>query len=96
MHSCTPKYCGVLSSVITPSTFDREKTPLHPRAGCNVRCQKETAPLRREQKGSPLENPEEKDCGFLRYKYHILNPNEITNILNDFNVNVYTVIITVT
>ncbi|GFX42083.1 hypothetical protein TNCV_2134981 [Trichonephila clavipes] len=43
MRTCSPKYCGVLSFILAPATFDREKTPLDPRTGCNSRCQKETA-----------------------------------------------------
>ncbi|GFY13066.1 hypothetical protein TNCV_666281 [Trichonephila clavipes] len=52
MPMCTPKYCGVLSSVLASATFDHEKTPLRPRAGCISRCQKETDPPQRKQKGN--------------------------------------------
>ncbi|GFU36007.1 hypothetical protein TNCV_4191171 [Trichonephila clavipes] len=85
---CTPKYCEDLSSVIAPTTFDLEKTPPHPRAECNSKCQKEPTTLRREQKAKSFGKI---GCVFP-HKYHSLNSNEITNILNNFNVNVYTVI----
>ncbi|GFU32277.1 hypothetical protein TNCV_3834631 [Trichonephila clavipes] len=61
------------------------KTPLNPRAVCNSRCQKDATPARREQKGSPLENTKGNGCGLLPHEYRIMNPNEITNILNNFN-----------
>ncbi|GFW33528.1 transposable element Tcb1 transposase [Trichonephila clavipes] len=35
MPTCTAKFCRVLSSVIAPATFDREKTSLRLRTGCN-------------------------------------------------------------
>ncbi|GFX20112.1 hypothetical protein TNCV_1436721 [Trichonephila clavipes] len=89
MHMCTPKYSKVMSSVIAPATFDCEKTPLRPRAGCNSMIK--GSPLLSQdpgesRKGSPLENTEEKGWGLLPLKHHILNPNEITNILNNFKI----------
>ncbi|GFU25185.1 hypothetical protein TNCV_3360841 [Trichonephila clavipes] len=42
MYTYTPKYCGVLSSVIAPATLDRKKN-----SKCNARCQKETDLIQR-------------------------------------------------
>ncbi|GFW87770.1 uncharacterized protein TNCV_4487351 [Trichonephila clavipes] len=44
------KYYSVLPSVLVPEAFDRKKNPLHPRAGYSSSCQKETTPLRIQQK----------------------------------------------
>ncbi|GFV00050.1 hypothetical protein TNCV_4057231 [Trichonephila clavipes] len=65
MHTCTPKYCGVLSSHIVPATYNREKTQrldiCEPETASW--CQKETAPSHDHGgEENSVENTEENGC----------------------------------